>query len=175
MSRRLVAALVLGLLAAGPAFAAEPAPATPTAWLDVEDPGCSAAAEKTATTRWDGETRAVHSLTIWLSLQETIGSGPVEVEVDATEKRIAAWIPFEAVRFEDESQIPACIRPLTLHLRVEPLVRMDYEWHLRRGPRAEDEPDYRRALEAARLEAEAGARPAEKNDQEAPPAEAGKR
>jgi hypothetical protein len=165
--------MTLGLLMAGPAFAVEPTPRAPVGWLDVEDPGCSESKEESATTQWDGETRVVHSLTIWLSLQETIRSGPVEVEVDPAEKRIAAWIPTETVKYDDTSQIPTCIRPLTLHLRVEPLVRMDYAWHLRRDPRAVDEPVYRRALEAARAKAEADTKAAVTSASEASPAEAG--
>lgn len=168
MTLRLAAAMALCLLVAGPAFAAGAAPPAPIGWLDVEDAGCVAHDEESATTHWEGEDRAVHSLTIWLSLQETIRSGPVEIEVDTSEKRIAAWIPIEPVTFGDKSQVPTCIRPLTLQLRVGPLEKMDYAWHLRRGTRAQDEPAYRRALEAARAGADtptpAQASPAEAGD-----------
>lgn len=147
---QLAATMALCLLLAGPASAADPAPLVPVGWLEVEDAGCATPEETSATTRWHGDEHVLHRLTIWLSLQETIHSGPVEIEVDTTEKRIAAWIPIEPVVFEGKSQVPTCIRPLTLQLRVGPLEKMDYAWHLRRGTRARDEPAYRRALEAAR-------------------------
>lgn len=163
LNRSVAAGVGLWLLA-GLAFASSSATdVAPRGWLEVEDPGCVEGAKSPATTHWENGQRAVHRLTLWLSAQENIAPGPIEIDV--TGKWVAAWVPVHTEVPADAAQTTTCLRHVTLTLKVAPLPEADYVWVLRRGSRATDEPVYRKLLEIARAravaeaEAEAGAAP----------------
>ncbi|HEX4853787.1 hypothetical protein [Arenimonas sp.] len=150
MTRGRGAIALATLLLAGTAAASDP---TPVAYLRVIDPGCSSGADAPAATRWERPGQAVHSLTVWMNSRESIATGPVEVEVEADDGRVVAWVPVQLASVTAGEPVATCIRPVSLELSVSPLAEGEYAWELRRGSRAED------ATQAAAAAAEAAPAP----------------